>query len=363
MTGSSVPPENGAGPRPEQRAALRTELLAGASLVHHQALQSLDIAAAVITLPEARIVAANQAAAELAGLALDAVTGRLWWELIGFEDQAAVRHSLEALSAGNVDAYRARRRLIDARGKVHEVLNWTRAVDLDGMRSAVVLLVPADERGRRLGPLVWVEPLVVGTADAQWRIVSVSSEMPTLLGGTQEDYIGLPLIALAHPDDAGGLLRAAAEAAVGEIVCRKVRLRHESGTWVPLVIALVPLTADDPPPVGFVLLPHQAEESLPAAARLSDLETRLQHIVAELRGAGFIEGIERLPSASEHPELNRLSSRQWQILIRLLAGDRVPTIAQDLFLSAGTVRNHLAAIYSLFDVHSQAELLALLRGR
>jgi DNA-binding CsgD family transcriptional regulator len=41
----------------------------------------------------------------------------------------------------------------------------------------------------------------------------------------------------------------------------------------------------------------------------------------------------------------------------------VPIIAKELYLSQATVRNHLAAIFSIFTVHSQAELLALLRPR
>jgi DNA-binding NarL/FixJ family response regulator len=39
----------------------------------------------------------------------------------------------------------------------------------------------------------------------------------------------------------------------------------------------------------------------------------------------------------------------------------VPTIATELFISQSTVRNDLASIYTKFDVHSQAELLAVLR--
>ena len=47
-----------------------------------------------------------------------------------------------------------------------------------------------------------------------------------------------------------------------------------------------------------------------------------------------------------------------------LRGERVPTIARDLFLSQSTVRNHLSAIYRRVGVHSQAELVArLLPGR
>jgi DNA-binding NarL/FixJ family response regulator len=63
----------------------------------------------------------------------------------------------------------------------------------------------------------------------------------------------------------------------------------------------------------------------------------------------------------EHPELGDLSTRQWEILSRLVVGERVPTIASELFISPSTVRNHLSMIFQRFGVHSQAELLGKLR--
>jgi PAS domain S-box-containing protein len=338
-------------------------MLAGASLVQQQALESLAMPAVIIELPEGRVAAANQAAADLAGVPIAQMRGRLRADVVRFEDEAAVQLAVATLSEGDVHAYRARRRLISADGAVHDLLIWGRAVDLDGTRSAVFLLTPASSTAGGTPPLVWVEPMVVGTTDAQWRIVTVSTEIPEVLGGTQADFIGWSLLGAAHPDDAGDLLRMVATACAGEMFCRNVRLRHQDGSWVDLHLALAPLTDGKPSPLGFVMLPYQPDFAPAGVDRLSDLETRLRHIAAELRAAGYIDGVERLPSAIDHPELNRLSARQWQILIRLLRGERVPTIARELFLSAGTVRNHLAAVFSLFDVHSQAELLALLRTR
>jgi DNA-binding NarL/FixJ family response regulator len=61
-------------------------------------------------------------------------------------------------------------------------------------------------------------------------------------------------------------------------------------------------------------------------------------------------------------ELEPLSTRQLEILRRLLDGDRVPAIARDLYVSASTVRNHLSSIFRKLGVHSQEELLRLLRS-
>jgi DNA-binding NarL/FixJ family response regulator len=61
--------------------------------------------------------------------------------------------------------------------------------------------------------------------------------------------------------------------------------------------------------------------------------------------------------------LAELSARQWEILVRLRQGKRVPTIAQELFISQSTVRNALSAIFKRFGVHSQAELLETIAKR
>ena len=61
------------------------------------------------------------------------------------------------------------------------------------------------------------------------------------------------------------------------------------------------------------------------------------------------------------PQLEDLTSRQLEIVSRLLQGERVPTIARSMFLSQKTVRTHLANVFRKFGVHSQTELLELLR--
>jgi DNA-binding NarL/FixJ family response regulator len=55
-----------------------------------------------------------------------------------------------------------------------------------------------------------------------------------------------------------------------------------------------------------------------------------------------------------HPKLNDLSP--------LVAGDRVPTIADRLHISQHTVRNHLKSMYRKLDVGAQADLIALVRS-
>jgi DNA-binding NarL/FixJ family response regulator len=95
---------------------------------------------------------------------------------------------------------------------------------------------------------------------------------------------------------------------------------------------------------------------------VSELERHLWRIAAEVEASGILL---RMGSASSlalrrHPGAASLSPKQWEILRRIVGGERVPTIAQDLYVSQSTVRNHLSAIFDRFGVHSQVELLALL---
>jgi DNA-binding NarL/FixJ family response regulator len=55
--------------------------------------------------------------------------------------------------------------------------------------------------------------------------------------------------------------------------------------------------------------------------------------------------------------MSRLTPRQWEVLSRLLRGERVASIAASLYASPSTIRNNLSDILRIFDVHSQAKLL------
>lgn len=55
-------------------------------------------------------------------------------------------------------------------------------------------------------------------------------------------------------------------------------------------------------------------------------------------------------------QLGDLSEREREVLAHLVEGQRIATIAQQLYLSEHTVRNHLKAIYRKLGFHSLAEL-------
>jgi DNA-binding CsgD family transcriptional regulator len=105
-------------------------------------------------------------------------------------------------------------------------------------------------------------------------------------------------------------------------------------------------------------------DPLPGERRLEDriaqLEQHLISIVGEVKAAGIVTE-SALAHLATVPGLADLSTRQWDVMTRLVAGERVPTIASAMYLSPSTVRNHLATIYRKVGVNSQAELLERVR--
>jgi len=354
------PGSTGAGSTPGPWA----ELVAGASVVDHEALARLDFAALLLDLPCGRIRASNQAAADLFEVPVAQMLGRLNTDVLGLDNPESAQRAMAMLASGELDGYRAHRHVTTPSG-AHKVVHvWCRAVELDGTRSAVYFLSsPGDawESAWPAPPPLGLEPLVVGSVDREWRVDRISADIREALGWDRDELIGRPILADVHPDDVGALLRATAPGCESLVMFRH-RLRNHDGAWVRVQGVLLRLDETLRPRHAFAMLPDRASgEEVPSADRIAELEARLRRIAAELQAAGVIDDVDRLPSATDHPQLTDLSTRQWEILIRLMRGERVPAIAKALYLSPSTVRNHLAAIFTRFGVHSQADLLTLLR--
>jgi DNA-binding NarL/FixJ family response regulator len=68
--------------------------------------------------------------------------------------------------------------------------------------------------------------------------------------------------------------------------------------------------------------------------------------------------------AADGPDLGDLTRREREVLEAFVRLRRIPDVAEALFISRHTVRNHLKAVYSKLGVHSQPELMVLmLSGR
>ncbi len=94
----------------------------------------------------------------------------------------------------------------------------------------------------------------------------------------------------------------------------------------------------------------------------SQLDGELQRITRELRAAGLVPRLERRPDVARFPKLALLTLREWEVLVLLLEGERVASIATDLYVSPSTVRSQLSSIFSKMGAHSQADLIHRLRS-
>jgi PAS domain-containing protein/DNA-binding CsgD family transcriptional regulator len=342
------------------------EMLAGASVVHQQAIERLSVPAIILELPGRRIRAVNQAFADLLATTPAEMVGRPNDEVIPFDDVEGMKLATAALESGAIDGYRARRHITAHDGVRKEVIAWCRLVEVDAARYAAYIITPVEpgETWMAEPPVAWAGPLVVGTIDAAWRLERVSSDINDLFGLEPVEAVGSLLLDVVRPDDVAGLLAAAQATWGGSVTCmRQVHVRHRDGSWVPVQLLLVHLTDGPSSPMAFAVLPEPELTAGPPTERVAEMERRLRRIASELRAAGMMDDIDTLPSAEEFPQLATLSSRQWQILVRLLRGERVPAIAAELHVAQGTLRNHLSAMFERFDVHSQAELIGLLRRR
>ena len=244
---------------------------------------------------------------------------------------------------------------------------WVSAIDVGDTRVGLVSLTPAADHDSQLGalpPLSRAPELghvVLGTVDGAWRIDRISQDVTPVLGITLEQCVGAPVLAVVHPSDAPALLAAVEHARRGERAVRlTLRLSGGSRAWITVTAILATISPGDPPALAFALIRGDASPAGDGRRELQ-LEAHMLRIADELRTAGLIPRLDQLPVLTETPQLGELTSREWAVLTRLLDGQRVSAIAADMFLSQSTVRNHLSSIYAKLGVHSQVDLIRLIR--
>jgi DNA-binding CsgD family transcriptional regulator len=189
---------------------------------------------------------------------------------------------------------------------------------------------------------------VAGWADRQLLLLQVGGDTG-LLGQPAEQLVGRSLLTLFTLDDLTSVLFALGHLAGShESVGLTVRLANPDAGGARYLLVLTPIGTS--PACGFALQPIADGEADP----LLPLRRFGQGIAA----AGSVREltVDRARSA-----LSELTSRELQIVNRLLAGDRVPAISRQLYLAQSTVRNHLSAVFGKLGVRSQQELIVLLR--
>jgi DNA-binding CsgD family transcriptional regulator len=287
---------------------------------------------------------------------LDDIVGHALVDVAGpVED---IERTIADLNAGRFVGVHSHRSVHVGDGEDRQVFATSRAIQVDGLLGGVTAFVPASEIGwlGRDPRRTWLDlvPVAVGGTDSDWIVVTVSREISDLIDRTSSDVKGRSLLELVDPADVDQL-RGSGAAQHEPRSLPDIRFFLPSGDETEVCVLLAPLTA---PASGMrFALVGRIESYLPQQKdRVAELELRLRRIGAEVRAAGLIESASA-SAFQDHPEIDGLSTRQWEILSRLLEGARVSTIASELLISQSTVRNHLSTIFQRFDVHSQAELI------
>jgi DNA-binding CsgD family transcriptional regulator len=196
--------------------------------------------------------------------------------------------------------------------------------------------------------------------DDRWRVAHAGPTTGWLFGRQSADLVGSSLLDLAHPADLPAMLLAFARATCEVTAVVRVRVRQHDGGWRSIRTVLAARRAD--PSFPFSLAAAAPGGEWDSEDDVAQIAGHLRRIASQIETAGALAPLMQTVETMAIPDGTELSGRQWEIAKRLVRGQRVATIADELFLSRSTVRNHLSAIFRRFGVHSQAELLGLWQG-
>jgi PAS domain S-box-containing protein len=294
------------------------------------------------------ILGANEAACELLGRAPNSLDGVPIFEILSPADQPKVEAARALLASGATQGYRALRHFRKPDGTEFEANVWVRLTVTDADSFGLTII----ERGAAAvpWPLFDASITIAGiVTDHDWTIELISSDIERILGRSPEDFKGSPLLGLFQAADVQNFLSAVARVAADESKATlRMHVRDGDANWRDVWCMVVAMCEHSPPRLGLAIA-AMSEFGLELTSEL--------HRQLGVLGGGVLDGMDQLRS---HMPSGNFSTRQWEILTRLVRGKRVDEIAADLYLSPSTVRNHLAALYKKFGVHSQTQLLAKL---
>ena len=335
-----------------------------------RAVDTYPLPMMIVDLERYEVVDANRAALKL----FEQREGRV--VTLGDHLKIAERHHhlIDLLASHALDGLETTVAAPWGRERTSELRVWVHALDEPGEPRRFAVAAMAEESGPE--PAMHLATAVsglmaVGAVDGEWVCQWVTREIKPLLGYERHDFIGTALLGLTHPDAAPTLVVALTHAMRGEGgSILTARLRNVHNHWRSVQVILSERPGEDGRSARgamFLLLPGESQP--PVLTTVSGgaggpggpggHAEMLHRTVAGGRAADLARGGTWASSAGS--SLPDLSSRQWEIVTRLRRGERVPGIARAMYLSQSTVRNHLTAVFRKFGVHSQEELLAVLR--
>lgn len=182
-----------------------------------------------------------------------------------------------------------------------------------------------------------------------------------LTGYEAAELDGMPVSKLV-PEELHEYLRIEqAKTREGDARTRLSALRRKDGRAIPVAVApqwLADTPRGEPVVISVVIDLAEVHAARPMGALAGSLASELANVASRLQSLSFSASLsDRADTPADHPALRELSAREKQILALLMQSLRVPAIADRLFISQSTVRNHLKAIYRKVGVASQRELV------
>jgi len=203
--------------------------------------------------------------------------------------------------------------------------------------------------------------------DAAGTIVFVNQKMLAWLGYEGNELLGQQVELLVPPELHQFMEDDLHAAEGGDLRSRLLAVQRKDGTSFPVVT--IPqrfLTAEGVfdgffhivVDLGAVLTARQI-----GPPHAIDVRSTLHRIALELQSISLAAAVGGTPTLPlHHPDLQDLSPRESEVLSLLVAGDRVPTIAERLHISQHTVRNHLKSMFRKLGVGTQSELIDHVRS-
>jgi len=313
---------------------------------------SCPLPSLLLAVPSEQILAASNMAERLLCPDGGSVVGRNLENFAADEPTGA----LDLMAAGHLDGYEARRSIRHG-DRTIPVTMWIRVVpgqDARAFALAKLLPDPSSLGDALRRPERTTADAVVGSTDAHLTVDRVSSDVATLLDHRAADVVGQSLLRLVDTPDVAPLLKALARSSdtgLGtSLLVRPQLFGFRAGRCQLLLLPMEPS-----PSFAFAMLDEESADGLTSALGMKQSLWQFDEVVRSATASRL---------AAELPAdvgLRRLSGRELEIVLRLLNGDRVPSIAESLFLSPSTVRNHLSAVFRKLRVGSQQELIHLLR--
>jgi PAS domain S-box-containing protein len=337
-----------------------------------EVVHNSPFAIGLVNLSTTSFIALSGRAAELLGTTPERGAGLNYLSVT--ERPQVATETFRLAREGVIDGIQGRRRLRRPDGSMVEMLTAGWAIrspagpDL-GLWIAGEVPLGADHGafgGDVVAPSLWSHAgatLEGGqiVLDERWRIACLSAEAARALGRPPAALLGRSVIELAHLDHLAALLVAFARATTGTRVVVRFRLREPGSGW-RWIQAVPTLLRDERTWVFSLVVTAEAEPAASGLDHPGELAGHLRRSAGQNGAASALAPLIEMAEALGVRATGGLSARQWDIASRLVQGERVPTIAAELYLSQSTVRNHLSAIFQKFGVHSQLEFLALWRG-